>query len=285
MPTLTFRKRRFPTNQDLTSPSVLSLVDHSSATLSADAYISIPDPANPGQWLQYAFLFWNVMGQIATTSTTIISDIGTQPVTATAWYWQTGGTGPGTGVTTYTLSQSQDQIVTDCPIASVAPAGAWVGGSATFVATAAAAVQITAKTDIGQEEFNTWIVLGSGSASGNVLSVPKAGWTAAIAAYTVVEKKFKFPPLDIREAVSGVRMKILEVGDPADDVARLGQRINTAKRTLALAADELSGILGRLGQMDSTELAAAETEVRARLARLEGTVEVIQAALKGTQSP
>lgn len=283
MPTLTFRKRRFPTNQDLTSPSVLSLVDNSSATLSADAYISIPDPANPGQWLQYAFLFWNVMGQIAPTSTTAVSDIGTQPVTATAWYWQTGPPGPGTGVTAYTLSQSQDQIVTDCPIASVTPAGAWAGGSATFVATAAAAVQITAKGDYGQEDFNTWIVLGSGSASGNVLSVPKAGWTAAIAAYTVVEKKF--PPLDIREAVRGVRMKILEVGDPADDVARLGHRINTAKQTLALAADELSGILGRLGQMDSKELAAAETEVRARLARLEGTVEVIQAALKGKQSP
>lgn len=286
MPSMTIRTRRFSSGMDIVSSSMLSLVDHSSLTLSAPGTIIIPDPMNPGSTLTFAFLFWNVKGSVSGMPSVSVADVGSAPFTASSWYLQTGGGGGGLPtVSTAAFSITQDLVLPDSPIQSVTPGPAWAGGAATGVATAAAAVQITAKSAIGSENFQNWVVFGAGSPAGLVLSVPQNGSAIAMATYKVPERggigrpDFEFELIDIFDRIRG-RLKDW-VSDPSPiDLARLVNRFQQVSGA-AKPVDDLSDLSARIGSMDAEELRLARADLQARATRLEAAGKMLDAAIKG----
>lgn len=287
MPNLTVRTRRFSSGMDIVSSSLLSLVDHSSLTLSAPGTIIIPDPMNPGSTLAFAFLFWNVKGSVSGTPSVSVADVGSAAVTASSWYLQTGGGGGGGSptVSTAAFSITQDLVLPDSPIQSVTPGAAWAGGAATGVATSAAAVQITAKSAIGSENFQDWVIFGAGSPAGLVLSVPQNGSAIALATYKVPERggfrqpDFEIELVDIFDRIRG-RLKDW-VSDPSPiDLARLVSRFQQVSEA-AKPVDDLSDLSARIGSMDAEQLRLARTDLQARATRLEAAGKMLDAAIKG----
>jgi hypothetical protein len=78
--------------------------------------------------------------------------------------------------------------VSNTPIASVAPSGAWSGPPSTTASTTTGSspVAITALSLIsGYGLFHSWLQIGNGSVSKNVLTVPANGASLAIAFFGI----------------------------------------------------------------------------------------------------
>ena len=125
MPTFTRRVKRFP-NVELSVESY-SLTSGSSLTL--DALQSLF--AGPG--CTDGFLFWNVKSEVHQNPHVVVSDVGSQNFSATAWYLHSceGPNGGTPNVSTAAFNVAADSFFNSTPIASVTPAAAWTSPSST----------------------------------------------------------------------------------------------------------------------------------------------------------
>jgi len=284
MPTLVRSNRLFPTHAQIGSfIETIPVTTGSSITFTADQYLVVPDAMNPGQFLQYSFLFWNAVGNLGSGLTTTLTVPATDAV-ATAWYLQIGGGGTPQ-VVTFAFSNELDIVVPETPIASVVPTSAWAGGNATNVATSQA-VQITAKSSVAGTppgaSFDSWFQFGSGTPSGNALSVPAGGGSYAIASYRVPEQPgFKVPRIpELVEAIERVIRRI-DPSDPAPiDLARLVGQIRTQLAAQQVGADELTQIVSQIDRMNATELKSALTDLQSKTRRIEAATRLVNDTIK-----
>lgn len=262
------------------------LTPNTPATETAEQYLSIPDPANPGQFFNYAFLFWNIAGSVSTGLTKTYTVPATDYV-ATAWYVQVGGGGGGgTGLTVWAFSSKLDLVPTDTPIQSVTPSAAWAGGNTTFVSTTVGKnpVVVTARNTVAGapgESFANWFPLGVGSPAGNQLTVPNGAASWALAVYAVQQgPKPKIPQIELMDELQSILGRILEnVGDPAPiDLARITHELT--KSVVTGAEDELSKVLANIETASKEDVRAALVQVQTRVRRLEGAQKLLDAALK-----
>lgn len=282
MPILTQRNKIFASGAPLGADSTYNLVDNSMLPLSAPPGISLPDPANPGQFLNYAFLFWNVKGAITPTQTVTIPNVGDDDFSATAWYVPTGGGGNGgPSLTTFAFDIDLDTVLSDTPIQSVTPAGQWAGGNATTVTTTNVAVVVNAKDAMGSKPFVSWTMLGSGTPAGDLLNVPLNGGGWAIAGYKTSRGTIPKPDFELFEDIwATIRDRLKDwVFDPAPiDLLRLFEqqrnRVNESR------ADDLSDVLNRLDQMTSADLALTQSQLRSRVSRLEAARKMVEEQLR-----
>jgi hypothetical protein len=286
MPHLIRTNRQFPNRSQIGSLYEDLVVAASSpiGPVTADQVVALPDPLNPGQFLQYGFLFWNVGGAVSTGLTAT----GTMPAgdsVLTAWYAAIGGGGGGAGVTTYAFSVGQDVVVADTPIAAVTPAAAWAGGNATAVSTTAAAgpVTISARNAVPGapgESFDEWFQYGTGTPAGIQLTVPNGGASLAIASYAVPEILDFRIPRDLIEELGDLFDRIKPQGDPSPgDLVRLAGRV-ARSGPRELEADELTRALSQIDRLDAGQLQNALLEIQTRMKRLDAATVVLKAALK-----
>lgn len=286
MPTLTVRTRRFPTNTDIVPSSMYNVVNGSSATFSTSQYLTLPDPSDPTQFQQFVFLFWNVKGAVYSTNSTTVSNVGSDPLTATSWYLLTGGGGGTPNVSAHAFSITQNQTLTDSPIQSVTPSSAWPGGNSKSVDTTGSSVQVNAKSSISGENFDSWMVFGSGSVNGAQLDVSQNNSAIAIATYKEVHGDPVDPRLKLKELVDifdRLRGKLGDwVTDPAPiDLMRLADRYSQEQLGEELELDELAVLTSQIADMDLQQLEVARSDLSARIARLETAQEMVDAVMKG----
>lgn len=183
-PTITLASRSFPSGNVI--PSQLTGTLHPQP--GAPQTLTAPD-LSPN----YAFLFWNLTTDVQTTpSVTFNAPTDSSSILVTAWYVAVSPcTQPclsGTGVSTYAFSLNNDAVIPATPIASVTPAGAWAGGTATSVSTTTSqtSVAISARTSIGGDGlFHNWLNFGSGSVASSTLTVPYQGASTAVAFFGI----------------------------------------------------------------------------------------------------
>ena len=286
MPTVTIENRRFPSNTTIGPAGMYSLVDGSSNTFAADQYVTVPDPANPGSFQTYVFLFWNILGGVHSSNTVPVGDVGHNAFTAAAWYLLTGGGGDGVPhVSASAFSVGQNQVLAATPIDSVTPPGAWAGGNAKTVDTTGAAVVIDAENTMGAEGFDRWMVFGAGSAAGDDLSVPQNGYAIAIASYKeATGSTVPLPGLEIREVLDifdRIRRHVGDwVSDPAPmDLARVLSRASRAQGLEAFE-DELTKLTEEVGRFDAGQLEQAKATLDVRANRLRAAQRLVADAIK-----
>jgi hypothetical protein len=286
MPTLVRSNRLFPNHAQIGSFSeTIPVVAGTTVSFTADQLLVVADPMNPGQFLQYSFLFWNAIGNLGSgLSTTMTIPAGDS--VATAWYLQVGGPGGGGfGVATYAFSNELDLVLPVTPIQSVTPAAAWAGGNATNVATSNA-VQITAKNTVAGTppggSFAQWFQFGNGVPAGNVLSVPAKGSSLAIASYEVPDKPdLRYPGiLELVNALENVIRRI-DPSDPAPiDLARLVGQIRTQLAAQQVGTDELTQIVAQIDRMDATQLKGALVDLQSKTRRIDAATKLLNDAIK-----
>ena len=130
---------------------MFTLANNTASTFSTADYLSEPDPANPGAFITYKFLFWNILGNIHTTDSTTIANVGTSNFIAAAWYLKTGGGSGRPRVRTSAFSIGSNQFLTDTPIASAIPASEWPSPTSKIVYTDNSDVEIDAVNVFGTE--------------------------------------------------------------------------------------------------------------------------------------
>jgi len=265
-----------------------SVVNGSGATFSTSQYLTLPDPSDPSQFQQFVFLFWNVNGAVHTTNSTTVSNVGSDSLTATSWYLLTGGGGGGgtPQVSAHAFSITQDQALTGSPIQSVSPSNAWSGGSSKTVDTTGASVQISAKSSISGEDFDSWMLFGAGSASGPELDVPQNGGGIAIASYKAATGSIVDPHIEVKEVLDifdRLRGKLGDwVTDPAPiDLMRLANSFSRKQLNDEQELDELAVLTASIAEMDTKQLKAAKNELSARIARLQAAQKMVDTMTKG----
>jgi hypothetical protein len=285
MPTLVRSNRLFPNHAQIGSFSeTIPVVAGSTVSFTADQLLVVADPMNPGQFLQYSFLFWNAIGNLGSgLSTTMTIPAGDS--VATAWYVQVGPGGGGFGVSTYAFSNELDLVLPVTPIASVTPASAWAGGNATGVTTTSA-VQITAKNTVPGTppggSFDQWFQFGNGVPAGHVLSVPAKGSSLAIASYVVPDKPdLRYPGIiELVDALENVIRRI-DPSDPAPiDLARLVGQIRTQLAAQQVGTDELTQIVAQIDRMDTTQMKGALVELQSKTRRIDAATKLLNDAIK-----
>lgn len=285
MPTLVRSNRLFPSHTQIGSfIETIPVTAGTSITFTADQYLVVPDPMNPGQFLQYSFLFWNAVASLGSGLTTTLTMPATDAV-ATAWYLQVGGGGGTPHVATFAFSNELDIVVPETPIASVVPSSAWAGGNATNVATSQA-VQITAKSSVAGTppgaSFDSWFQFGSGMPSGDVLSVPAGGSSYAIASYRVPEAPgFRVPRIpELIESLERVIRRI-DPSDPAPiDLARIVGQIRTQLAAQQVGADELTQVVSQIDRLSAAELKHALTDLQSKTRRIDAATKLVNEAIK-----
>lgn len=164
-----------PTVNDATGTWSVSAIDR----------ITIDDGA-------FDFMFWNVRASARGNYTQdqprgLTVPIGGTPMTVTAWYRATGGSGgPGSPtIVTDTFSSDRDEFVDELAIQSVDPPTAWFPApDDDLIGAADGGARVDAKDQIlFVQDFERWVVLCAGSADADVLSVDKGAGGDAIATY------------------------------------------------------------------------------------------------------
>jgi hypothetical protein len=139
--------------------------------------------------LKYSFMFWDADASVGSTpALTFKTPNDDSTFAVDAWFIESNGGNGSPGVTTWAFSLNQDKTVSNTPIASVTPSGAWSGSPSTTVSTTSSSspVAITASSLIaGDGVFNSWLQFGTGSISKNVLTVPAKGSSLAIAFFGI----------------------------------------------------------------------------------------------------
>jgi hypothetical protein len=291
MPILTVRYRYFsPTNMDLPGGFSINVTPNQTASITAPP-LAIPDPAHPGQYINYSFLFWNIIGADVgvTTNNPVNIVLASNDITATAWYVQVGGDGPTpVGVYTFTFSETDDQVWPDSAIQSVSPAAAWAGGNNTFVATGASAVDITPKNEIAGhagQVFDMWTLFGPGTVSGTILHVNKNTTVWAIANYKVPANPPSYPPdwwklvKELRDAREIIDKIVLIADPPPEDLVRLKDKLTRAAEQPS-PVDELTNIVTSIDKMSVAQIRASLAEIQANISRLQAARRIADEALK-----
>jgi hypothetical protein len=291
MPILTVQNKQFTAGNSLPGGHITPVPNGALAHESA-ATLALPDPNNPGEYDTYVFLFWNISGAsnsgIHSTADVDIH-ISTNDVAATAWYVKAGGGNSWTGVYTYAFSESQDQFLTDIPIASVSPAAAWTPGNQkveTDAQVAPSGVDITADPNIGGEDFDLWLTFSGGTVLGPVLHADAntAIW-AAIAHYKVPEDVtpgFDYGLLHLIEEWQEIRNKLLLVADPSpEDLWRIQKLLDKSRIQEALGQeDELSRVVDTLDQMTEVQVRGSLAAIRAQQVRLKAASRMLEKSLR-----
>jgi hypothetical protein len=284
MPQRTRTNRLFPTGTKIGALfEKFPMTAGSLASETAEQSFKLPDPAHPGQDFNYAFLFWNIAGNVSTNPIESYT-VPTTDYVATAWYVQVGG-GDGTGLTTWAFSSQHDIVESDTPIQSVTPAGAWAGLNATFISTTVGLgpVVVTAHASIPSapgENFYNWFPLsGVGTPAGNQLTVPNGSSAWALAVYAVPEG-VRLPNIVLVDELQAILGRILvNVGDPAPrDLSRITQELT--KNVAAGPDDELSKVLANIDKASKADIRAALVEVQTRARRLDAAQKLLDTALK-----
>jgi len=290
MPILTIQYKQFPGGNSLPGGSTTNATVNTQSNQNAPP-LSQPDQNNPGKYLNYAFMFWNLTGAINSgidSNSNVIIQIGSNSVTATAWYVQTGGSNSWTGVYTYAFSEGQNQILTDIPIASVNPAAAWVPGQnkvETEASSYPSGVDIYADGSIGTEDFDLWLTYHGGTIVGNKLHVnPNAAIWAAIAFYKVPEEP---PPFDLKvvddfAAWQEIKNKLLLVADPGpEDLIRIRKLLEKVrKQDVYGEEDELTRVVSEIDKMNKVQVRGNLAAIKAQQVRLEAAEELLEDVLK-----
>lgn len=291
MPNFTRRTRLLFGGTDIIPPETFTLTPNSSLSLSASPIILVANPSPPPPNNQFCFMFWNVNGAVYSTAATSIASVGTGDFAGSAWYrnCNPGGSGGPASIQTAAFSVTQDLFLSETPIQSVTPAGAWAGGNNTGVNPAAGAVTITAKDEIGGEEFGGWLIFGAGAAGGGTnLNVPQNGSTLAIAHYTRPTRTQPTLEIEIFEFIERVRWR--HEGDPSPlDLLRITERFTRRQQQQQPAppqtpqADDLSDLAGRIGRMSADDLRMTIADLQARGGRVDAARKMAEATLKKLQ--
>ena len=174
--TMTLSSRLYPSGAPVPGTTAVTAIVEPGSTISLDtpALVEVPNPGHDPD--RYNFLFWHVPRLLATSpSMTITAPTSGSSFRVTAWYQiVVCPTCPGgePQVTTVTISDEQDAVIGDTPIASVNPSEEWTGPPATVVATTAATpTVITARPLIdGAGEFVSWLSFRNAPISGRTLT-------------------------------------------------------------------------------------------------------------------
>lgn len=292
MPILTVQNKKFTSGDPLPGGHTTPVPGGAIAQESA-APLAIPDPNNPGEYHNYAFLFWNVSGasNSGIFSTESISvHIGTKNVDVTAWYVKTGGPGPAwTGVYTHAFSETQDKFLTDIPIASVNPAAAWTPGNnkvETNAQVAPSGVDIFADTDIGGEKFDLWLTFSGGTVTGVKLHADAntAIW-AAIANYAQPDDG-PLPGVFVQvwEEMQEIRDRLILVGDPGpEDLWRIQKLLDKARIEESFGMeDELTRVVSELDRMTQVQMHGSLAAIKAQQVRLAAAEQILEDMLRKT---
>jgi hypothetical protein len=170
----------------------------------------IANSNSPGGVDRYAFLFWNVNGEICTANPTPPDLlVPSNDFTSTAWY--AGGGSGQERVLTLAFSADLNKTLPDIAIQSVSPSGSppW-DGSSSIVDNSNTAVTITARSTVHSDpdKFFGWTKFHAGTATGPTLEVPKGEFCLAIANYG------NDPCLSIKQKIAGVIEQLSEPNPP-----------------------------------------------------------------------
>lgn len=286
MPTVTITKKLFEANSDITSPSMFTLANNSSSTFATADYLSEPDPSIPGQFINYKFLFWNILSEIHTSDSTTISDVGTTNFSATAWYIRTGGGSGRPRVRTSAFSVGLNEFLTDTPIASAVPASEWPSSTSKIVYTDNADVEIDAVNSFGTEDYDHWLVLfGNASVSGDDLSADQNESPFTIVFYKVpttgIGPMIDPEIIEVYDIFDRYRKYIGDfVSDPAPiDLARIMGNMGNKTKVFS-QEDELSLITKDIQNMDRNELSKAKDGLESKVNRLRTAIKMVDTTMK-----
>ena len=234
----------------------------------------------------YEAQFWNISGtgNGITMGPSATVHIGTQDVSATAWYVHPGGNGKS-AVTVWAFSETQDAFLQVSPIDSVLVGG--VAQPAPFAQTYytdLAGVVITAKSQLDGEPFHRWVVNGAAAVNGLVLTEAQgqSDWLS-LACYALGNQ----PPFRIPrefEALVQAIMRLRDWGDPpgrevANWLIKYGFVGPEEER-----ADYLTELTARLDTLDEATLRRSLAQVKAAKVRLAAAEDALKGALKGGRS-
>jgi len=307
MPNIHRTNRQFPGGAQIGAidENIPSTAGSPVSNLSTDPDFFLPNTADPAHPLHYRFLFWNVCG-------TISSDVhhgnGTVPssdTVATAWYVPVGNGDGVAFIVTYAFWVEHDSVVSDTPIQSVNPAAAWTGGNNTVVSSTVGSGPrvITARDtvpSITNANFDSWFLLGGGTASTSVLIVDQGGSTSALALYkhhdggripNPADRDKTTKPGSITMAdpslIDRSKLEILPghilIADPSPiDRSRLVDILTQTQSQTHPAVDRLTQVLKKEQSSISTEdLRGVAAELKANINRMQSAVDLINAGLKG----
>jgi len=290
MPIYRVRKKKFTSGDALPGESTTPTPGGVVAKEDADPYLAIPDLANPGDFLTYSFLFWNITGasNAGIHSTEAVNiQIGTKDVDATSWYVKVGVSGPiWTGVFTHAFSETQDKFLLDIPIASVNPAAAWTPGNnkvETEAQIAPSGVDIFADPDISGEKFDLWLTFSGGTVTGVKLHADtNAAIWAAIANYKQTEDVL--PPwglFEVWDELQEIRDRLSLVADPGpEDLWRIRKLLDRAQIEESLGLeDELTRVVSNLDRMTQMQMRGSLAAIKAQQVRLDAAMKMLEETL------
>lgn len=288
MPNLTIRNRQFPSNNDLSGGFSGSTPPSTTQNTDAANFLALEDPSNPGEFFNYKFLFWNLTGATNAgiyTSTSLSIQVGSNPVIATAWYLQIGGSGGGVPtVWTQAFDVAADAVLPESPIQSVVPSGAWAGGSSVTVQTTGGPVDIDAKNAAGGKPFKAWqVVFGALGVLGDHLTAGQSVSGLAIATYAVskgVGPKIDPTLLELVEVMQGIKDKIRQVYDPSpEDLIRLSDRLKVAEAA-ERATESLDQVITGVEGLSLAEQRSTLVAIEAQLTKLRTAQALLADAIK-----
>ncbi len=287
MPTVTITKKLFEANSNITSTSMYVLANNSANTFSTADYLSEPDPVNPGEFINYRFLFWNILSEIHTSDSASVSNVGTTDFTATAWYIRTGGGSGRSRVRTSAFSIGLNEFLTSTPIASAVPATEWPSSTSKIVYTDNSNVEIDAVNAFGTESYDHWQVLfGIASVSGDDLSADQDASPFTVVFYK--EASLGVGPIinpeiiEIYDIFDRYRKYVGDfVSDPAPiDLARVMGNMGDKVKVLS-QEDELSQLTKNIQAMDKNELSKTKDGLEAKVNRLRTAIKMVDTSIKG----
>lgn len=134
-------------------------------------------------------IFWSVtdgtQGQTYPAGT-LTQSVGSSPLTITAWYYPTGGDGPGrTVIIDDAFSAIKGDFIDDTFVTVTSDPSLTSQANVVGVVPTAKAqtLQASASVNSTPEPFSKWISYGAGTANNNVINVPAGATGIAIAVY------------------------------------------------------------------------------------------------------
>jgi len=288
MPTVTISKKRFESNNavDPGSPSSTFQVSSGSMNVfSTSEFISIPDTGNPGDYLTFRFLFWNLLGNIHTTQSVTINNIGSQDFEATAWYLLIGEGSGRPNLRSSSFSITQNQFLSNTPIESVDPIAAWASPNSKIVytdndVTASNTVIVNAKNFYGAEKFNAWIDLfGNCQISGDEMTILQNNSVFALVSFKEVEKEMPwFEDIFVAIEQNWLQFHTLPDPSPIDFTRSIIKYLS--EREPQFIGDDLYKLTENISDMNKHELNEVKGRIDLQLRRMNTSIKMINDKLK-----
>jgi hypothetical protein len=262
------------------NPEVLFTADSS---LPDNSMYPLAAPSNPPPGLGsaaanhfYQFAFWNVNGNLIFGETVLIP-VGTQPITATAWY-RLQSTIPGysyaCSVPWFSLGQDRPFVNDDSegwqsPIETV-DGQPWNDGDP-VVDTDDGAHNIVVKQFIGNESFHSALVIsGSAAVNGRNIHVNQNAKNVGVFAFyeTFAQAQFQ----NLKQVLAKIRLPWKDLEAPTRrDVLQLSALIKRAQRPGPVPTAVLRDLAASLKRIKVSEL-------KKRMGKIEETLFLIEAA-------